>query len=158
MWLSCTTSVCICWKYSELQWHLFTYCIFHSYLSNPLFSSSTPVSSLKWLHNGVVVASQNECSRTTLIHQLWSVDSDDEGVYTCRMELSNGTTVERNLSQPLNVVGMHISSGYHVILFFLCMYFRMDPATLEPIENCMAILQACIKICMQHILKYGAWI
>ena len=73
------------------------------------FSSSTPVSSLKWLHNGVVIASQTTCSaQFPLTHQLWSVDSDDEGVYTCRMELSNGTIVERNISEPLNVVGKYI--------------------------------------------------
>ena len=41
---------------------------------------------------------------------MWNVDSDDAGVYTCRMELINGTMVERNLSQPLNVVGVFVSS------------------------------------------------
>ena len=74
------------------------------------FSSLTPVSSLKWLHNGMVIASWTTCSGTPLTHQLWNVDFNDEGVYTCRMELSDGTVVERNLSQPLNVVGMYISS------------------------------------------------
>ena len=57
-----------------------------------------------------MVASQTTCSgQLPLTHQLWSVDSDDEGVYTCRMELSNGTTVEQNISQPLNVVGKYVS-------------------------------------------------
>ena len=78
------------------------------------FSSSTSVSSLKWLHNGVMIASQIACSGTPLTHQLWNVDSDDEGVYTCRMELSDGTVVERNLSQPLNVVGMYMYIWMHV--------------------------------------------
>ena len=77
----------------------------------------TSVSSLKWLRNGVMVASQNECSRIPLTHSLWSVNSDDEGVYTCRAELSNGTTVERNLSQPLNVVGKYMYVRiYHVVM------------------------------------------
>ena len=72
------------------------------------FFSSGHVSSLKWLHNGEVAASRTACSGTPFTHQLWNVDSDDEGVYTCRMELSGGTVVEQNLSQPLNVVGMYI--------------------------------------------------
>ena len=79
------------------------------------FFSSTPVSSLKWLHNGVVVASRSTCSGTPFIYDLWSVDSDDEGVYTCRMELSNGTTVERSVSEALNVVGMY-ACIYHVAM------------------------------------------
>ena len=64
----------------------------------------------------MVVASRTACSGFRFTHQLWNVDSDDEGVYTCRMELSNGTTVDRNLSQLLNVVGMYVSLIYHVIL------------------------------------------
>ena len=79
--------------------------VYHFFI---FFSSSTPVSFLKWLHNGVVVASQTGCSGATFTHRLEIVDSHDEGVYTCRMELSNGTTVEQNLSQPLNVVGMYM--------------------------------------------------
>ena len=59
------------------------------------------------------VASRSTCSGTPFTHDLWSVDSDDEGVYTCRMELSNGTTVERNLSEPLNVVGMYLQIHVH---------------------------------------------
>ena len=146
--------MCICGKYSELQ-KLDTYHnIFHLQILISLFSSSTLVSSLKWLHNGVVVASSNTCPGI-FTHSLWSVDSDDEGVYTCRMELSNGTTVERNLSQPLNVVGVYISSDIATMLpcrFNFFVYFRMDPAILE---NCMPIIQACIKVCMQHQLRYG---
>ena len=146
--------MCICGKYSERQ-KLDTYHnIFHFQILISLFSSST----LVWLHNGVVVASRSTCPRI-FTHSLWNVNSDDEGVYTCRMELSNGTTVERNLSQPLNIVGVYISSDIATMLpchfNFLCMYLHMDPAILEAIENCMAIIQACIKVCMQHLLRYG---
>ena len=85
------------------------------------FSSSTPVSSLKWLHNGVVVASRTTCPGSSFIHQLWNVDSDDEGVYTCRLQLSNGTTVERNLSQPL--------------MLWVCIYLQISHVILETLGH-----------------------
>ena len=110
LWRSCTANVC-----SERKGHFIL--IQNNYIPLILyqllvssFSSSTRVSSLKWLHKGVVVASRTTCSGAPFAHQLWNVHSDNEGVYTCRMELSNGTTVERNFSQPLNVVGMYVSS------------------------------------------------